>query len=127
MKRKEEKLVTTKYIDVSDEDVVNDFMEDAFTIYEWLVDDPTINDYDYFWVDYELTEEDKERLFSKIQIKAKEEIEKAKEDEKDLLKDRESILTFINCSIEDSDYSGQIGYTLSAEEILDTILENGRK
>ena len=127
MKRKERELITTKYTDVSDEDVVNDFMEDAFTIYEWLVDDFTIDDYEYFWEDYELTAEDKERLFSKIQIKAKEEIEKVKKDEKNLLKDRESILTFINCSIEDSDYSGQVGYALSAEEILDTILENGRK
>ena len=127
MKRKEKELITTKYTDVSDEDVVNDFMEDAFTIYEWLVDDFTIDDYDYFWEDYVLTAEDKERIFNKIQIKAKEEIEKAKEEEKDLLKDRESILTFINCSIEDSDYSGQVGYTLSAEEVLDIILENGRK
>lgn len=126
MKRKEKELITTKYTDVSDEDVVNDFMEDAFTIYEWLVDDFTIDDYEYFWEDYELTAEDKERLFSKIQIKAKEEIEKVKKDEKNLLKDRESILTFISSSIEDS-YSEQVGYALSAEEILDTILENGRK
>lgn len=126
MKRKEKELITTKYTDVSDEDVVNDFMEDAFTIYEWLVDDFTIDDYDYFWEDYELTAEDKERLFSKIQIKAKEEIEKVKKEEKNLLKDRESILTFISSSIEDS-YSEQVGYALSAEEILDTILENGRK
>jgi hypothetical protein len=126
MKRKEKELITTKYTDVSDEDIVNDFMEDAFTIYEWLVDDFTIDDYEYFWEDYELTAEDKERLFSKIQIKAKEEIEKVKKDEKNLLKDRESILTFISSSIEDS-YSEQVGYALSAEEILDTILENGRK
>ena len=128
MKKREEEFVTTeKYVDVSDEDVVNDFMEDAFVTFDWAMDDPTVNDYEYFWEGYDLTEEDKERIFSKIQVEAKEEIKRIKEDEKTLLKDRESILEFINYSIGDSYSDQQVGYALSAEEILDTILENGRK
>ena len=128
MKKKKEELVTTeKYVDVSDEEVVNDFMEDAFVIYDWTMDDPTINDYEYFWKDYDLTEEDKERIFGMIQVKAKEETEKIKKDEKNLLKDRKNILEFISYSIGDSYSSQQVGYVLSAEEVLDTILENGRK
>lgn len=131
MKKKEIITTTTeRLVDVSDNDIVDDFMINEFFIDDWISDHEfwadAIKDYDYFWEDYDLTEEDKERIFELIKIEAKKEVEKGKEEEKNLLKDRENILEFINDSIE-YPVEGELGYFLSSEEILDTILENGRK
>ena len=132
MKKKEIITTTTeRLVDVSDNDIVDDFMINEFLIDDWISDNEfwadAIKDYDYFWEDYDLTEEDKERISELIKIEVKKEVEKGKEEEKNLLKDRENILEFITDSINEYPVEGEIGYLLSSEEILDTILENGRK
>lgn len=127
--KKKEFITTEKYVDVSDMDIVKAFMEDEFQLYYWVDYEPMITDYEYFWEDYEdLTEEDKERIWKLIVEESNKKISEAKESEKELLKDRKSILNFITDSI-DASYSneGELGYLLSPEEILDIILENGRK
>lgn len=73
----------------------------------------------------------KERNILKEEIKKK--LIKRKEEfivqEKSKLKNRTYILEWIDCNIkyDDSLEEGDIGYYLSAEEILDLIIENGKK
>jgi len=126
--KKKEIITTSEYVNVSDADIVQDFMENEFNVDEWDCEHD-VNDYDFFWEDFELTDEDKERIFELIKVEAKKEIENYKEQEKQLLKDRKAILDFIYNYIHEYSYPecGDIGYLLSSEEILDLILENGRK
>lgn len=125
--KKKEIITTSKYVDISDADIVQDFMENEFYIGDWY--DDFIDDC-YFWDDYEdLTEEDKERISKLIKVRVDKEIKKYKDEEKNLLKDRKSILRFLcDCGEYEDDLApGEVGYSLSGEEILDLILENGRK
>ena len=127
--KKKEFITTEKYVDVSDVDIVKAFMEDEFQLTDWVDYEPMITDYEYFWENYEdLTEEDKERIWKLIVGKSNKKISEAKESEGELLKDRKSILNFITDSIDTSNSDeGELGYILSPEEILDIILENGKK
>lgn len=130
MKKKEFITKTIeKLVDVSDMDIVEAFMKDEFLLDDWIDEEPMIEDYEYFWEDYEdLTEEDKERIWKLIVEESNKKFNKARESEAELLKDRKSILNFITDSI-DTSYKdeGELGYLLSPEEILDIILENGKK
>ena len=120
---KKEKYTTKKeYVEVSDEDIVKDFMEEFWD--DWEPDD-TIDNYEYFWDDYEdLTEEDKERIFSLIKIEVNKRLEEKKQEEVNLLKDRKNILDFLDDVLYYYSYSFEY---LSNEEILDLIIENGNK
>jgi len=114
--------------EVSIEETAKDFCEE----YTELDD---INDFDselnYFIEDNIKEISPKERAaleeeIKKLIIKRKEEFvvqEKAR------LKNRTSILEWIDCNIkyDDSLEGGDVGYSLSAEEILDLIIKNGRK
>jgi len=124
--KKKEFITKEKYVDVSDADIVRDFMENEFYVGDW--DCGSYIYYDPFWKDYELTDEDKKRISELIKVEIKKEIENYREQEKQLLKDRKSILYFLSSHIESYDIDpGKVGYMLSDEEILDLILENGRK
>ena len=126
--KKKEIITTTDYVDVSDADIVQDFMENEFYVVDWE-SKYDVDDYDYFWEDFELTDEDKIRIFELIEVEAEKKIENYKEQEKQLLKDRGTILDFIYKCIREYSYPepGEVGYLLSDMEILDLILENGRK
>lgn len=121
--------------DVSDEDIVNDFMNDYYSPIIWENDYEYINDLEYFFEDYsDLTEEDKERILTKIHIAARKKDEEYKEEEKKLLKNRNCILAFLDRCVEDTrenyDYFKDkpiVGIYLEAEEILNLILKNGNK
>ena len=121
--------------DVSDEDIVNDFMNDYYSPVIWENDYEHINDLEYFFEDYaDLTEEDKERILTKIHIAARKKDEEYKEEEKKLLKNRSCILAFLDRCVEDTrenyDYFKDkpiVGIYLEAEEILNLILKNGNK
>ena len=124
MKKKKFETVE-KYVNVTDEEIVNDFMVCEFVPEEWNEDDFTY--YDDFWEDYDLTEEDTERIWSLIKTAAYNKIEEFKDKERNQLSNREKIIYFLNELKEEYPYIGTIGYLLSTEEILDLIIENGKK
>lgn len=113
--------------EVSIEEVAKDFCE------EYTETD--INDFDselnYFIEDNikEISHEERIALKEEIKkfiIKQKEEVIN---EEKYKLKDKESILEWISYYICNDDFleEGDVGYYLSAKEILDLIIENGKK
>ena len=121
--------------DVSDEDIVNDFMENYYSPVTWEDEYTCVNDLEYFFEDYsDITEEDKERILTKIHTVATKKDEEYKEEEKNLLKNRSCILAFLDRCVEDTrenyDYFKDkpiVGIYLEAEEILNLILKNGNK
>lgn len=133
MKRRKFEYVRTETVkDVSDEDIVNDFMNDYYSPVIWEDDYAYISDLEYFFDDYtDLTEEDKERILKKIHMAAKAKDDELKAHETKLLSNRGSILTFLSDYVDYircNDYSrAKVGVYLEAEEILNLILKNGNK
>lgn len=113
--------------DITLDEIVNNYMEDDFISYEWNDYTTTIDDLEYFFEDYILTESEKEEVFSSIQKCCKKRLEELKQIEMSKLKNRKCILNFLNNFIEDVCDEEQIGYLLSTEEILDLIIKNGNK
>ena len=74
---------------------------------------------------------DKEANLLKVEIKKEfsEKVNELRKKEIDQLKDRNSILKWIENMIEDNYWQdeGEVGYILSKEEILDLIIQNGNK
>ena len=113
--------------DVTIDEIVDDFMEGEFFIEDWNDGDYDVNveDFDYFFENYELTEEESNEVCKKIYEAAKKKVEEAKKEEEGLLKDRKSILVLIGDLCDDC---GEPMFRfLSSEEVLDLIIENGRK
>lgn len=118
-----------KYIkskeDVTIDEIVDDFMEGEFFIEDWNDGNYDVEDFDHFFEDYELTEEEFDEVCKKIYEAAEKRVEETKKEEEGLLKDRKSILALIRDLYDDCDEP--IFRFLSSEEILDLIIENGRK
>lgn len=115
--------------EVSIEEAARDFCE------EYGLSNLDINDFDselnYFIEDNikEISPEERTALEEEIKkfiIKQKRE---AAAEEKYQLKDRESILEWLDNYIGNDDYleEGDVGYYLTAREILDLIIKNGQK
>lgn len=111
--------------DVTIDEIVDDFMEGEFFIEDWNDGDYDVEDFDNFFEDYELTEAEYKEVCDKIYEAAKKKVEETKKEEEGLLKDRKSILALIRDLYDDCDEP--IFRFLSSEEILDLIIENGRK
>lgn len=115
--------------EVSIEEAAKDFCEG----YELATID--INDFDFELNDFieynikEISPEEKTALKEEIKKLILKQKEESIAEEKYKLKDRESILEWISYYICDDDYleRGNVGYYLSAREILDLIIENGKK
>lgn len=128
------KRTVTKTVTEEVEVPVNEVVEELFENNDW---DPKNWDYtldnfeDYFdYSDYEdVSEEDKDEVLKKAKEVFDEKVEKLKKEELNKLSTRQRIMQFISNAIDDSCYleEGQIGYTLTTEEILDEILKNGNK
>ena len=136
MKKCKIEYVKTETVkNVSDEDIVNDFMNGYYSPVIWKNDYGYINDLEYFFDDYsDLTEEDKERILNKIHTAAKAKDDELKAHETKLLSNRDHILKFLDRCVEDTrenyDYFKDkpiVGIYLEAEEILNLILKNGNK
>lgn len=132
MKRRELKTIEEEtLVNVSDEEIVKEFISDVYTPFYWRDEYYKPEDFDYFFEGYaELTTEDKTRIINKIQEKANSLDNEYKEDEAKQLGNRKDILDFLEMCIDvRRDYMepGDAGYTLSIEEILDLILKNGNK
>ena len=118
--------------DVSDEDIVKDFMDDYYSPINWEDEYTCINDLEYFFEDYtDITEEDKERILNKIRTAARAKDDELKAHETRLLSDRNHILKFLDDYV---DYvrnycydHSRVGVYLGPEEILNLILKNGNK
>lgn len=120
--------------DVSDEDIVSNFMEDYYSPVTWEDEYTCINDLEYFFEDYtDITEEDKDRILNKIHTAARTKDDELKAHEARLLSNRDHILKFLDRCVEDTrenyDYFDKpiVGIYLEAKEILDLILKNGNK
>lgn len=133
---KKEKYEQSKvYVDVSEDEIVKDYFDSEFIVsdfdedyLEYLNSDYFLHE-DYFWEDYQLTDEEKKKVVEKIIERAKEEFEKLKKEQRNVFKDRESILAFINdfrCEFYDTSICESFDL-LDDEEILDLIIENGKK
>lgn len=115
--------------EVSIEEVVKGFLD------EYLLPDLDIDDFDselnYFIEDNikEISTEEKTVLKEEIKKLILKQKEEAVAEEKYKLKNRTSILEWIDYHIQYDDYleEGDVGYYLSAEEILDLIIKNGQK
>lgn len=132
MKKREFKTIEEEtLVNVSDKEIVKDFMSGFYTPFYWVDEYYNPEDFDYFFEDYiELTVEDKIRIINKIREAAELCDNKYKEDEAKQLKNRRDILDFLEMCIDlRRDYMepGDAGYALSIEEILDLILKNGNK
>lgn len=133
---KKEKYEQSKiYVDVSEDEIVNDYFNNEFIIsdfdeeyLEYLNSDYFLHE-DYFWEDYQLTDEEKKKVIEKIIERAKEKFEKIKKEQRNVFKDRESILNFINDFRREfyDTYICESFDLLDDEEILDLIIENGKK
>lgn len=120
-----EKLTTTsEYQDVTMDELIEDFLD-----YGYLPSEDLESDIDeYLSVNVtNITDEEAELFSDKVREINQEYLNDAKEDESNKLKDRDSILEVIENTIMYDVYKGEVGYYLTAEEILDLILENGRK
>ena len=119
----------TEEVEVSLDEIVKELFENS----DW---DPNDLDYtldnfeDYLeYSDYEdISEEDKNEVLKKAEEIFNEKVEKLKKEELSKLSTREKIIQFISDITYDSyPEEGQVGYTLTSEEILDEILKNGNK
>lgn len=111
--------------DVTIDEIVEDFMNNEFFIEDWNDGDYDVEDFDNFFEDYELTKEEFDEVCKKIYEAAEKRVEETKKEEEGLLKDRKSILALIRDLYDDCDEP--IFRFLSSEEILDLIIENGKK
>lgn len=113
----------------STEEVSLEFAVDEFLDKYWSSEYPDeFFEYldDYFGEFETITDKEKEALTNEIKKESNRRILEIRNIEEKKLKTRKAILDFLK-SITYDTYEGEIGYLLSAEEILDLILENGNK
>ena len=106
------------------EEVVNDFFDGDWDPRSWEDTEEYIDS--YIGEFFEISDKEKDLLRSEIKKEFDKEVSKLKKEETDQLKDRESILNWIE-NLNDWPDEGDVGYLLSKEEILDLILQNGNK
>ena len=116
-----------KVEEVAMEEVVKDFFDGDWDPKDW---EETETDIDLY-IKYELKEicdKEEDSLRAEIKKEFDKRVSIYRQEEIKQLEDRESILNFIDYYIR-ADYKnvGEVGYMLSNEEILDLIIENGRK
>ena len=117
--------------DITVEEAVEKYMNEEFNLDEWLEGDYSRDDLEYFFDDFtEISEEEMEEIYNRILEEVHKYITSSKEKEKALLSDRKTILNWIDDVIQfyyGGPNEGELGYSLSNEEILDLILKNGNK
>ncbi len=125
MKKEITKWVTSVE-DVTMEEAVNEFFDGDWDPISWEDTDSYIDSY----IKEEFCEiSDKEENLLKQEIKKEfdKKVNKIRQEETNELKDRESILNWIESVRHEYLDVGEVGYMLSKEEILDLILKNGNK
>ena len=112
--------------DITIEEAVNEFFDGDWDPRSWEETECYINTYIEEF--QEISDKEEDYLRAKIKEEFDKRVSKLRQEEIDLLKDRKSILNWIE-SLDDDDclYEGEVGYVLSKEKILDLILQNGDK
>ena len=121
----------TKWItsieDIAIEEAVNEFFDGDWEPRSWEDTESCIDSY----IEEFSEISDKEADLLKVEIKKEfnERVNELRQKEIAKLKDRNSILKWIENIIEDNYWQdeGEVGYMLSKEEILDLIIQNGNK
>ena len=124
----EKELSVDEYVDELINDMDSEFLrnyneEDIGEYIDECLQDDTIELTDEEYIELE------EKLTPRVKAKYKELYESALQEEKDILKDRQHILSFFEeyFNMIDYPYPGELGFALSNEEILDLIIQNGNK
>ena len=122
------KKKVTKWIDsieeVSIEMAINDFFDGDWNPEDWEETKEYIDTY----IEEEFTnisDKEKNQLKAGIKKEYNKRVLNLKQEEIDQLKDRKSISKFLEEAISDYCDEGEVGYLLSAEEIIDLIIKNG--
>ena len=123
--KKEVTKCTTSIEDITMEEAVDEFF-DVIGIQSWEDTEANIDSY----IEEFSEISDKEADLLKVEIKKEfnERVNELRQKEIAKLKDRDSILEWIDMN-EDNYWQdeGEVGYMLSKEEILDLIIQNGNK
>jgi len=115
--------------DVTMDELVNNFVQHEFNIKEWAEKEPWDREdfdanFDYFWEDYDISEDEKEEAFELIKKTCQKIVDKEKQNQiKRCWKDRDNIVY----NIEQSSIYTDDECILSPEEIVDIIIKNGNK
>ncbi len=123
------KIEIHKYIssieDISMEEAVDEFFDGDWDPRSWEDTESCINSYIEEF--QEISDKEENLLRLEIEKEFNKKVSEVKKEETDQLKDRKSILEWIENSCDDWPDEGDVGYMLSKEEILDLILQNGNK
>ena len=124
--KKEVQKWTFSVEDVAMEEAVNDFFYGDWDPRSWEDTESYMDSYieEEF---SEISDKEKDLLRSEIKKEYDEKVIELRQEEIDQLKDRKSILNFIENLCDDWPDEGVVGYILSREEILDLIIQNGNK
>ena len=116
---------TTSIEDISIEEAVNEFFDGDWDPENWEDTEPNIDSYieDF----NEISDKEADHLKVEIKKEFDKKINELRQEEADQLKDRKSILNWIENLFNDWPNEGEVGYMLSKEEVLDLILKNGNK
>mgnify|MGYP006908909826 CR=1 FL=1 len=106
------------------EEAVNEFFDGDWDPKSWEDTEEYIDS--YIEGDFqEISDKEADHLKAEIKKEFDKRVNKLHQEEIDQLKDRKSILNWIESFTDDWPERGEVGYMLSKEEILDLILENG--
>ena len=116
---------TSSIEDIAIEEAVNEFFDGDWDPKSWEDTEVYIDSY----IEEFSEISDKEANLLKVEIKKEfsEKVNELRKKEIGQLKDRNSILEWIENSCDDWHDEGEVGYILSKEEILDLIIQNGNK
>lgn len=122
--KKEITKVTTSIEDITMEEAVSEFFDGDWNPKDWV----ETEEYIYSYIDEfdEISDKEKDLLKSEIKKEFNNQVNILRQEEIDKFKNRDSILEWIENSFDWPD-EGEVGYLLSAEEILDLILQNSNK
>ena len=119
----------TKWItsieEISMEEAVIEFFEGDWDSRSWKDTEFSIDSYIEEF--QEISDKEEDLLRAEIKKEFDKEVNKICQEEIDQLKDRKSILNWIENSFDNWPDEGDVGYILSKEEILDLIIQNGNK
>lgn len=124
--KKETKKWVTSVEDIAMEEAVNEFFDGDWDPISWEDTDSYIDSY----IEEEFSEiSDKEENLLRQEIKKEfdKRVNEIRQEEANELKDKESILNWIESVRHEYLDVGEVGYMLSKEEILDLILKNSNK
>lgn len=116
---------TTSVEDIAMEEAVNEFFDGDWDPRSWEDTETYIDSYIEEFD--EITDKEEDHLREEIKKEFNRRINEILQEETIQLKDRKSILNWIESSFDDWPDIGQVGYLLSKEETLDLILQNGNK